>query len=236
MQLEKENMQYGYLLSGGKATIKKYKMAAAIVEGVVVLVSAANSTGLSTSTTTSWTDSVGLTVDGGAIKQGVPVLYSTVQGQDEFLQSVLINPDAVLRALLVGSAANAALTPNPVLTAASNGLTVVATNTFSNQDEGTIWYISGANAGRSRKITSVSTTTATVSMPFAGNAVGDNALAIAQAPGSIGVTLSTNLLNVRADNIALGSDAVARTIDYELNDVGSSYVHLIQTDHAFGTN
>lgn len=229
-------MQYNYLLSGGKATIKKYKMAAAIIEGVIVLVAAANATGLSTSTTTSWTDSIGLTVDAGILKQGVPVLYSTTQGQEEFLQSVLINPDAVLRALLVGSATNAALTLNPVVTAASNGLTVVGTNTFSNQDEGTVWYTTGANAGRSRKITSVATVTATVTMPFLGNAVGDNALAISQTPGSIGVTLSTNLLNVRADNVALGSDAVARTIDLELNGGSNSYVHLIQTDHAFGTN
>lgn len=229
-------MQYAYLLSGGKATIKKYKMAAAVVEGAVVLVAAANATGLSTSTATSWADSVGLTIDAGVLKQGVPVTYSTTQGADEFLQSVLINPDAVLRALLVGSATNAVLTVNPVATASSNGLTVVATNTFSNQDEGTIWYISGANAGRSRKITSVSTVTATVIMPFAGNAVGDNALAIAQTPGSLGVTMSTNLLNVRADNVALGSDCVARTVDYELRGVGDSYVHLIQTDHAFATN
>ncbi len=229
-------MQYNYLLSGGKATIKKYKMAAAIAEGVIVLVSAANAVGLSTSTTTSWADSMGLTVDAGILKGGVPVTYSTTQGAEEYLQSVLINPDAVLRALLVGSAANAAMTPNPVVTASSNGLTVVATNTFSNQDEGLIWYTTGANARRSRKMTSVSTSTATVIMPFAGNAVGDVALAISQAAGSLGVTMSTDLKNVRADNVALTSDCLARCIDVELNGISDSYVHLIQTDHACATN
>lgn len=227
-------MQYNYLLSGGKATIKKYKMAASLIEGVIALVSAAGTTGLSTSTTTSWTDSIGITVDGGALHIGVPLVYSVNQGADEFLQSILINPDAVLRALLVGSATNAALTLNPVLTAAPNGLTVVATNTFSNQANGTIWYATGVNFGRSRKITAVATATATVVMPFAGNNVGDNALAISQTPGSVGVTLSTNLLNVRADNIALGGDCAARTVDYELKDIGNSYVHIIQNAHAFG--
>ena len=229
-------MQYSYLLSGGKTSIKKYKMAASIAEGVIVLVSAANAVGLSTSTTTSWADSVGLTVDAGILKQGVPVTYSTTQGAEEYIQSVLTNPDAVLRALLVGTAGNAAMTSNTVATASSNGLTAVGGNTMSNQDAGYLWYVTGANAKRSRKITSVSTVTATVTMPFAANAVGDTFLSISQAPGSLGATMSTDLKNVRADNVALGSDCEARCVDVVMNGISDSYVDLIQTDHAFATN
>ena len=229
-------MQFDYLLSGGKTTLKKYKMASAVIEGAMVLSAAAGATGLSTSTVTSWANAVGLTMDGGILKVGVPILYSTVQGQEEFLQTILINPDAVFRALLVGSATNAVIPVNPITSASSNGLTAVGTNSVANQDEGTIWYVSGANAGKSRKITSVSSATVTVVMPFAANAVNDNFLAIAQTPGSLGVTLSTNLLNVRTDNVALGSDCAATTIDYELNGVDNSYVHLTAQDHAFGTS
>ena len=229
-------MQFDYLLSGGKTTLKKYKMAAAVIEGAMVLSAAAGATGLSTSTVTSWLNAVGLTMDGGIVKVGVPITYSTTQGAEEFLQTILVNPDAVFRALLVGSATNAVITANPITTAASNGLTAVGTNSVANQDEGTAWYISGANAGKSRKITSVSSATVTVVMPFAANAIGDNFLSIAQTPGSLGVTMGTNLLNVRADNIALGSDCQAVTIDYELNGVGDSYVHLTAQDHAFGTS
>ncbi len=232
-------MQFLHLLSGGTPVIKKYKAAAALAAGIVALQPAANATGISTSTTTSWTNSVGLTLD-AILKVGAPVAYSTTQGADEYLQSVIINPDAILRALMVGSAANASLEQRVVGTASSNGLTVVGTAGMTDpsspdMDEGTVWYNSGANGGASRKITSTTTTlTVTVVMPFAANKVGDNYITIpytvGTGPGAI-VTLSTNLQNVRAELAVTG--ATAAVVDYELNGVSDSYLHLIQTDHLF---
>lgn len=231
-------MQFGYLLGGGTPTIKKYKMAAGHAAGIIVLQAAANATGLSTSTTTSFANAVGLTLD-AITDQGSPVAYSTTQGAVEYLQSVVINPDAVLRALLVGSAVNAALERRTVGTASSNGLTVVGTTgdtdpSSPDMDEGTVWYSDGSNGGASRKITSTTTTlTVTVVMPFAANRIGDRYHTIPYFTGNTaGVTLSTNLLNVRGEIAATG--AAAAVVDTELNTHTNSFLHLVLSDHIFG--
>jgi len=232
-------MKFEYLLGGGTPTLKKYKMAAGHAAGIVVLVAAAGATGLSTSTTTSWADAVGLTMD-PIVNVGQPVSYSVVQNQPEYLQTVVVNPDAVIKALLVGSAANAALETRTVGTASANGLTVVGTTgdtdpSSPDMDEGTVWYSSGANGGASRKITSTTTTlTVTVIMPFAANRVGDKYHTIDYTVGTPDVTLSTDLQNVRGDIAATGAEA--RVIDLQLNGATNSYLELLISDHLFGTN
>lgn len=235
-------MQFEYLLSGGAPTIKKYKMAAGHAAGIVVLVAAAGATGLSTSTTTSFADSVGVTLD-AILAAAQPVAYSTVQNAVEYMQAVIISPDAVFRALMVGSAANALVEERTVGTVSSNGLTVVGTAgdtdpSSPDMDEGTVWYTSGgANGanGASRKITSTTTTlTVTVVMPFAANAVGNKYQTIAYTPGSKLVTTSTDLKNVRVDIAKAGADA--RVVDFELNGRGDSYLHLFLSDHVFSSN
>ena len=232
-------MRFEYLLGGGAVTIKKYKMAAGHAAGIVVLVPAAGATGLSTSTTTSFADAVGVTMD-AILSAGAPVAYSTTQGAVEYLQSVIINPDAIFRALLVGSAANAALERRTVGTASSDGLTVVGTTgdtdpSSPDMDEGTVWYSSGANGGASRKITSTTTTlTVTVVMPFAANRVGDKYHTIDYTPGTKSVTMSTDLKNVRGDIAATG--AAAYCVDLELLGAGNSEIDLSLNDHIFGTS
>jgi hypothetical protein len=232
-------MRFEYLLGGGAVTIKKYKMAAGHAAGIVVLVPAAGATGLSTSTTTSFADTVGVTMD-AILAAGSPVAYSTTQGAVEYLQSVIINPDAIFRALLVGSAANAALERRTVGTASSDGLTVVGTTgdtdpSSPDMDEGSVWYSSGANGGASRKITSTTTTlTVTVVMPFAANRVGDKYHTIDYTPGTKSVTMSTDLKNVRGDIAATG--AAAYCVDLELLGAGNSEIDLSLNDHIFGTS
>jgi hypothetical protein len=233
-------MQGSYLLGGGSPVIKKYKTAAAFLAGIIVLQPAADATGVSTSTTTSWVNSVGLTMDAN-ISAGAPVLYSTVQGSIEYLQSVIVNPDLVMRALMVGTAADAVLVTSTVGTASSNGLTAVGTTGDPNpssptMDEGTVWYISGANGGASRKITGVTTTlTTTVVMPFAANKIGDTYLFTPYSPGNTaGVTMGTNLLNVDCHIAATG--ATAGVLDLELNGPGNSFLHLLSMDNIFGGN
>ena len=235
-------MEFGYLLGGGAPTIKKYKMAAGHAAGIVVLVSAANSTGLSTSTTTSFADSVGVTMD-AEVTQGSPRTYSTTQGQPEYIQSVIVNPDAVFKALLVGSAANAALEHRTVGTVTSNGLTVVGTTgetdpSSPDMDEGLVWYTSGGNASASRKITSTTTTlTVTVVMPFpSANKVGDKYITIPYFPGLDGaiLTMSTDLKNVRGELAPTG--AVAAVVDVDMLGKANSSLHIVLTDHVFGMN
>lgn len=232
-------MKFGYLLSGGTPLIKKYKMAAGHASGIVVLVPAAGATGLSTSTTTSFVDAVGVTLD-AILSASQPVAYSTVQGAVEHLQSVIISPDAVFNALMVGSAANAAVEERTVGTASSDGLTVVGTAgdtdpSSPNMDEGTVWYKDGSNGGASRKITSTTTTlTVTVVVPFAANAVGQKYHTIDYTIGTPDVTLSTDLKNVRVDLAATGAEC--RIVDFDLRGKGDSYLHLHLSDHIFGTN
>lgn len=232
-------MQFEYLLGGGTPTIKKYKMAAGHAAGIVVLVPAAEATGLSTSTTISFDDAVGVTLD-AILSAGSPVAYSTTQGNVEHLQSVIINPDAVFKALMVGSAVNAAIEQRTVGTASSNGLTVVGTAgetdpSSPSMDEGTVWYNSGANGGASRKITSVTTPlTVTVVVPFAANRIGDKFITIDYTPGTKGVTMSTDLKNVRVDIAATG--AAAYIVDLILNGPSDSSLELVLNDHIFGTS
>ena len=230
-------MQYAYDLGGGQAVIKKYKMAAAIIAGVIVIDAASSATGLSTSTTTGWADSVGLTLDVGLFA-GAPAAYSTTQGDPESTQSVIVNPFAVFRALMVSSAGNAQLGNNTIGTATASGLTAIGTTgdqdpSSPSMDEGMIWYTTGSNASQSRKITSVTTTlTTTVIVPFAANALGDTYCMMPYFVGNnAGVTMSTNLLNVRCDLAPTGAAAIA--VDQELNGRSNSYLHLMQNDNLF---
>jgi hypothetical protein len=230
-------MTGAYAIGGGKLCIKKYKMSATTQnEGIVMLRSAANAAGqISISTTTSLADALGLLLDTG-VYQGAVVEYSTVQGDPEGVASVIINPDLVLRALLVDTAANGAQTQGEVTTAASNGLSVTSTTgvadyTSPQHDEGLVWYTSGGAASQSRKITSTAATALTVLVPFAANAVGDTFLA---TPSNVGLqtgTLSTDLLNFRADLAPTG--AALSIVDFELNGATSSYVHFVLTDHSY---
>ncbi len=233
-------MQFHHLLSGGTPVIKKYKMAAGHASGIVVLVAAAGATGLSTSTTTSFADAVGVTLD-AILSASQPVAYSTTQNAVEYLQSVIISPDAIFRSLMVGSAANAVVEERTVGQASSNGLTVVGTTgdtdpSNPDMDEGTVHYTSGSsNAGASRKITSTTTTlTVTVVMPFAANAVGNRYITNPYTPGAKSVTMSTDLKNVRVDLAKTGADA--RIVDMELNGKDNSYLHLFLSDHILSSN
>jgi len=225
-------MQLAYLLNGGQANIRKYKVNATHVNNIIVLRGSAAQSGLAVSTITSWTDSMGLTLDQGLF-QGATIAYSTVQGDPEAVYSILINTDAVYRALLVGSATDAVLTDNAILTASAAGLTAVGTNSVSNLDGGTIWYTSGPNVGRSRIIESVATATATVLVPFAANAVGDVFLVHNMRPGLVGSTMNTALTNVLQNNTAI-TGTTGIMVDNELNGNSNSYLHLMQSDSAFG--
>lgn len=223
-------MKYAYNLSSSTPIIKKYKASAALAEGIVVIKSAAGASGqMSTSTTTSIANALGLIVDNGmAAAAGGPITYSTTQGADEAVFGVIVNPDQVLRAQMVTGATGTGITADTIVTASSNGLTFVGGTSVASpdMDEGIVWYTSGANVGKSRKITSTgATVTGTVTVPFAANAVGDTFCYAGVNIGLQGVTLTTDLKNVRAD-IAVSTGATFSIIDLELNGANDSYIHL----------
>lgn len=224
-------MQYLGNFSGSTPVIKKIKSSAAMIRGIVVLRSAANASGqMSTSTTTDASNSIGLLIDNGNYLGDV-VNYSTTQGDREAVWSVIVNPDQILRAQMVTGATGTAITGDTIVTASSNGLTAVGGTSVASpdMDEGILWYTSGANVGKSRKITSTSSVTATVIVPFAANAVGDTYAYAGVNIGLTGVTLTTDLTNVRTD-IAIATGASLSCLDLELNGLSDSYIHLVLGD------
>lgn len=228
-------MQYMGNFSGSSPVIKRYKASATgYVVGILMLRSAGNASGqMSVSTTTSAADALGLLIDTGD-KGGESVTYSTTQGADEAVFGVIVNPDAILRAQMVTGATGTSITGDTIVTASANGLTAVGGTSVASpdMDEGILWYTSGANVGRSRKITSTSSVTATVIVPFAANAVGDTYCYAGVNIGLQGVTLTTDLKNVRAD-IAVSTGATLSTLSMELNGTTNSFVHLVVGDSVF---
>lgn len=228
-------MQYMGCFAGSSPVIKRYKASATgYAVGILMLRSAANASGqMSTSTTTSTADALGLLIDTGD-KGGESVTYSTTQGADEAVYGVIVNPDAILRAQMVTGATGTSITGDTIVTASANGLTAVGGTSVASpdMDEGLLWYTTGANVGRSRKITSTSSVTATVIVPFAANAVGDTYCYAGLNVGLQGMTLTTDLKNVRAD-IAVSTGATLSALSFELNGTTNSFVHLIVGDNVF---
>lgn len=234
-------MKFYNTIGGSAPHYRRYKVAAAHAVGAPVIRTAAGATGVTIATTTSTANAIGVVQDNGAdYNAGVNIPYSTTQGDVEAVYKVIINPDAIWRLLLnEGATDGTALTVRTVTTASSDGLVVTTGFDYSSpqMDEGTVWCTSGANVGQSRKITSTSTTAATVIMPFLNDTVvGDT---FQHAPYFVGnspfVQLTSNLLN--ADNsIAVGSGAGFSVLDLELNGVSDSYVLAILIDHVFGVS
>lgn len=223
-------------MSGSSPVIRKFKASATgYVPGIVMLASAANASGqMSVSTTTSGANALGLLLDSANPITGETLTYSTTQGDPEAVFSVIINPDQMLRAQMVTGATGTAITGDTIVTASSNGLTAVGGTSVASpdMDEGILWYTSGANVGKSRKITSTSSVTATVIVPFAANAVGDTYCYAGVNLGIQGVTMTTDLKNVRAD-IAIATGATYSCVGLELNGTGNSYIQLVIGDSIF---
>lgn len=229
-------MEFAGLLSSAAPIIKRYKASAAYVRGIVMIKSAANASGqMSTSTTTSTANGLGLLIDIANGRTGETLTYSTTQGADEAVYGVIVNPDAILRAQMVTGATGTAITGDTIVTASSNGLTFVGGTSVASpdMDEGIVWYTSGANVGKSRKITSTgATVTGTVLVPFAANAVGDTFCYAGINIGLQGVTLTTDLTKVRTD-IAVSTGATLTCIDLELNGRTDSYAHFVNGGNAW---
>lgn len=227
-------MEWAYDLTGGKMRIGRYHPAAAVtVIGKPFLAPAAGATGLSTSTTTSAADMVGVNVDTAA--------YQAAQNSDgtdnAALMGVIVNPHAVWRTKLSGGATeNTLLDSQTVTTASTDGLTVTTAAEWSSPtyDEGIVWGLTGANAGIVRKITSVSSTAGTVIQAFPRDtAVGDVFL---RAPYNFGGTATVQLstLLTQADaSIAVGTGAAFRVLDMLLRGRGNSFIFMMAHDHVF---
>ena len=234
-------MEYAYSIGGANTPLKmKFQVNETLSNaGIVVLASGSGNAGVQISTTTSFANAVGVTLD--------TATYVTAQQTDgtsaERQVSVIVTPDAVFRAKMSGGATeNTSLTLHDVTTASTNGLVITTGDTHSSPtvDEGVIWGYDGANAGQKRKVTSVSSSAATVTVAFDNDTVvGDNFI---DAPywflddTSKAVQTTTNLYQADA-SIAVGTGGAAKIIDLELRDASDdgknkSFVLFVLDDHA----
>lgn len=232
-------MELAYIIGGGAPIIKRYQHGVTNTNtGVPYTVPAAGTAGVVIGTTTGATDLVGISVE-------APGSYLTAQQTDNSdparSVALIINPDAIWRALMSGGATEGtALALQTVTTAATDGLAVTTAAEWSSPtfDEGHTWGYDGANAGKARKVTSVSSTagTLTIALP-ADTAVGDNFLRAPYNPmQTVTVQFTTNLYQADA-SIAVGTGAPFRVTELVLRDVSqegrtNSYVLFASNSHA----
>jgi len=232
-------MELAYTLSGGAPIIKRFQIGVTNNNsGVPYTVPAGGTAGVVIGTTTGATDLVGVSVE-------PPGTYNTAQqagnADPETTVALIINPDAVWRALMSGGATeNTALALQAVTTAATDGLSVTTGAEWSSPtfDEGHLWGYDGANAKIARKITSVSSTAATLTVALPNDtAVGDNFLRCPYTPmQTVTVQLTTNLTQADA-SIAVGTGAPYRVVELVLNDQSldgrtNSFVLFASNSHA----
>lgn len=234
-------MEFAYDMSGTtNAVVRKYQVAATnTTVGMPFLIPAASGSGLVVATTTGAVNMVGVNIDTAGT-------YVTAQQTDnsdtERAVSLIINPFAVYRMLMSGGATEGtALTLYDVTTASTDGLAVTTGDDWTNPefDEGTVWGYDGANAGKARKITSTSSTAATVTVAFPNDTVvGDNFLRCPYMPLQ-GATIQLTTLLTQADaSIAVATGAAFTPVELILNDIGSegrtsSYVLAVSANQRF---
>lgn len=225
-------MNVSGLLCGGAPVIKKYQINATVSSaGIPLLVGGADEAGLDLPTTTAVNDLVGINLD--------TATYVTAQQTDgtsaERTVSVIINPDIIVKArLAAGATSGVALSSNTVDTASTTGLAVTAGDyNTTDVDEGIIWCTSGANVGQRRKITSTSTTAATVTVAFDNDiAVGDVFLHANIFPMDASTpTLTSDFTELSAQVATATNTAEFAVIDMDTNDTTDSYAYLVALDH-----
>jgi hypothetical protein len=208
-------MNVAYTLSGGAPVIKKYRVASGSTAkaGGYVTNAAAGGSGVVLGLATTAANQVGSTLD-AATGSTTPTSDATA------LTSVVINPDAVYKLVVVKGATGGQL---DILTESSGGSktanTITTGETAPNSpemDEGTIICMTGANKGQVRKITSTSSTVATITEGWVNNNVaGDQFIMVPFTPGdnaANNVNLTTDLASARQD-IAVGTGADMRTVE-----------------------
>ena len=234
-------MEYAYDLAGGSTVVlKKYQVAATNnVLGVPYLVNAGSGgTGIVLATTTGAADAIGVNIDTAGT-------YVTAQQSDNSdtarLTTIIVSPSAVFRARLSGSGtAGTALTLFTAASGGSDGLTVVMDTSVASpsMDEGTLFGYSGTNTNVKRKITSVSTVTATIIVALPRDAViNDEFLCIGMTPTqTVALTLTSDLTGIDASLAPTGAAYnVIETLllDKAGNGRTNSYAFIAFGDHAF---
>lgn len=242
-------MDFAGCMSGAAPYLRKFQIGVSITNiGIPFKQAASNVAGIVIGTTTDVDNMVGINLDTAT---GAYVTAQQTDGTSpERLVTVIINPDAILKVRIAGSATNAALATRDVTTASTDGLSVTTALTDAGaavdwasptMDEGTIWGFKGANTGLKRKITSVSSTVATVTVAFDyDTVVGDKfAYAPIHPMETLTVTLTTDLKEIRQDAATATNTAALRCINTICRDIANdglykSYGIMVSGNHALG--
>lgn len=217
--------------------VKKFMIGASIARpGILAMAPAAGNAGIIPCTTTTVTNTVGLTCDSGT--------YSTTQSSSgtAVFVSCIVNPHAIYEYLMRGGAGATTALSNQDETTGSSGGTVVTTGadwaTSPAMDEGVVWANAdgvNANKGLYRKITSASATAGTVTVPFDyAIAIGDDFLRAPYwpyDPTAKTVQFTTNL-DMADASISVGTGAAMVTVGFRLAGPSNSYVLCTSNDHA----
>lgn len=216
-----------YTHSGTAPRVLKMKIAssfAAATVGGFALDSADGAAGINLATPTSAANCVGITLDSG--------VYSATQGDTEGVVSVAINPDAVYGLKMVGNNGNGQLsiTTNSVAETAGTVVTITTGDPVPNSptmDEGYLVCVAGANVGQTRKITSVSATAITVTVPFSNDiALNDVFIAVPWSPFDVAgnnACLDVSSRGNAVQNIAVGTGAEFRHIEVKFDTSGQTF-------------
>jgi hypothetical protein len=238
-------MEYVFSMSGNTVPMRrKYQIGAAMPDrGVPVVIGGSGADGIELAATTTAADLVGITVDAQATLVTAQQSDNSDPGREV---SVIIDPSAVYKARLSGgSTEGTALAAHTVDTQSTNGLSVETDTTFANHDEGSVFCYSGANAGKGRKITSVSTNHATVIIAFPADIeVGDVFLKAPYCAAPYGmedqfVQLTTNLFELDASATVDTDNANFRVVELIFKDKSAdanrteSFAHIIPFDSIF---
>ena len=229
----------GDLSGGSTAVIKRYQVAATkATAGVPVLVpAAANGSGLVVATTTSTAKAVGVTVDTSGT-------YVTAQQTDSAdtarTVGVILNPFGVYSMLMNGGATEGtAMILHTAASGGSDGLTFVSdVNTDSPELAGsTVFCLTGANAGRSNRCTSNSTTTMTFIRAWPNDVAAGDTFVVAPYFPPAGITVQLTTLLTQADaSIAVGTGAAFKTVELKFSQHEgrtNSYVNAVLGNHVF---
>lgn len=239
--------QFDYDIYGSVPVVKKFQFGVTLTQtGIPFTIPAAGTAGVVIGTTTGATDLVGLSIDQGTDRiGGAQSTYTTTQGSGaasaERVVSLIINPFAVWAwKISATEVANVAIVLQTVTTASAGGTAVTTAAEWSSPtvDEGVTWGYSGANAGRFRKVTSVSATAGTVTIPFDyGIVVNDEFLRAPWWPmQTVTIQLGTNLTQADA-SIVVGTGAPFRVVELRLRDLSdsgrtNSFVLGVSNSHA----
>ena len=224
-------------------SILDFKISATVVQDQAVIAEVADTGGgyITDATTTSLVDFVGSVAGASSFNPhggGAGTLtYSATQGDTEGLVRVYVPPDTIYRATMSGGATAGTVLDTLTNSAASAAGTTVTYPAGPNadMDDGTVWCLTGANAGLSRRITTwTADTSLVVTVPFPRTIAANDTFAVCPySPNvTIAIQLTSNLVHADA-SIAFGTGGNARPVELVLNGTGNSFVHFIARDHCY---